>query len=74
MAFIEEGEHWIVACVGIIFLLVGASKWLYDVILINNFAHWKVYMVMMVLGAVMTGYMKLEKLAEKAISKVGVVK
>ena len=72
MAFIDEGKHWIVACVGIIFLLVGASKWLYDIVLLNNFAHWKVYMVMMLLGAVATGYMKLEKLAEKALSRVKV--
>ena len=70
MAFIDEGEHWIVACVGIIFLIVGASKWIYDVVLLNNFANWKVYMVMMLIGAVMTGYMKLEKLAEKALSRV----
>ncbi|MBT3582905.1 hypothetical protein HN777_00680 [Candidatus Woesearchaeota archaeon] len=70
MAFIDESEHWIVACVGLIFLIVGSSKWIYDVIIINNFAHWKVYMVMMLIGAVMTGYMKLEKLAEKALGRV----
>jgi hypothetical protein len=70
MPFIDEGEHWIVACVGVIFLIVGSSKWLYDVILMNNFAHWKVYMVMMLIGAVMTGYMKLEKLAEKALARI----
>lgn len=70
MAFIDESEHWIVACVGLIFLIVGSSKWIYDVIIMNSFAHWKVYMVMMLIGAVMTGYMKLEKLAEKALGRV----
>lgn len=70
MAFIDEGEHWIVACVGLIFLIVGASLWLYDVIVKYSFAHWKVYMVMMLLGAVATGYMKLEKLAEKAMTRI----
>ena len=51
---------------------VYRDKNMYDIVLLNNFAHWKVYMVMMLLGAVATGYMKLEKLAEKALSRVKV--
>jgi len=74
MAFIEEGRHWIIGSVGLVFVLVGASKWLYDVVIMNNFAHWKIYLVMMMVGAICVGYMKLEKIAEKVVGKLGTIK
>jgi len=50
-AFIREGQHWIISSVGIIFVIVGASKWLYDVLILNSFAYYKIYLVMIILGA-----------------------
>lgn len=69
MSYFKEGEHWVIGSVGIIFVLVGSSKWLYDVILLNSFTHWKVYLVMILVGAVSTGYMRLEKALGKIIGR-----
>ncbi len=70
MAFIDEGGHWIIGSVGVIFMLVGASKWLYDLLILNSVAMWKIYLVMIVLGAVATGYVQLEKALVKIIGRV----
>lgn len=61
MAFIEEGQHWIIGSVGVIFVIVGASKWLYDLLILNSVALWKIYLVMIILGGVCTGYVRLER-------------
>ena len=65
MPMLEEGQHWIIESVGIIFIIVGASKLLYDIVLWNNFIHWKVYMAIMLIGGVASGYRRIEKIVGK---------
>ena len=70
MAFVEEGQHWVIGSVGIIFVIVGASKWLFDVLILNSFAYYKIYLIMIILGAVCTGYVRLEKALVKILGRV----
>jgi len=70
MPLVDDGQHWIIESVGVIFILVGASKLLYDVIIWNNFIYWKVYMAIMLIGGVATGYMRIEKTAAKILSRI----
>ena len=68
MGFFRDGQNWVVGSVGVLFVLVGASKWLYDMLILNNFTYGKIYLVMITLGGVSSGYSRLEKTLEKIIS------
>jgi hypothetical protein len=59
MGYIDEEQYWAVEAIGIIFFIVGATKWLYDVIILDSFAHWKIYLIMIIVGVICAGYMKI---------------
>lgn len=61
MGFIDKEGHWAIEALGLVFIIVGASKWLYDVIFLNNFLYWKIYLVMLIVGVLLMGYMKIGK-------------
>ncbi len=61
MGFIDDEQHWAIETIGIIFLIVGTSKWLYDIIILDSFLHWRVYLIMIIVGLACAGYMKIAK-------------
>ena len=70
MPIVEDGQHWVIESVGLILIVVGASKLLYDVVIWNNFLYWKIYMAIMLIGGVATGYVKIGQIAEKIIGRL----
>lgn len=50
---------WIIKAVGMIFVLVGASKWLYDMLVLDEVSKWRIYLIMVTAGVVLAGYKKL---------------
>ncbi|MBD3263165.1 hypothetical protein GF374_02185 [Candidatus Woesearchaeota archaeon] len=61
MGYIDKAQHWVLETVGIIFMIVGASKWLYDIVILNSVSYWRIYFVMIIAGVIMSGYMKIGK-------------
>jgi len=59
MGYIDKAQHWAVETIGLIFVIVGASKWLYDLIFLNSVTYWRIYLTMIIAGVIMSGYMKI---------------
>ncbi len=47
---------WIIKAVGIVFVLVGASKWIYDLLILDNVTRWRIYLIMIIAGVILAGY------------------
>ena len=50
---------WIIKAVGIVFVLVGASKWLYDMLILDVYTRWRIYLIMVIAGVIIAGYKKI---------------
>ena len=61
MGYIDKAQHWVIETLGLIFLIIGASKWLYDLLILNNVSYWRIYLVMIIAGTILSGYMKIGK-------------
>jgi len=59
MGYIDKAQHWVIETIGLVFLVVGASKWLYDLIFLNDVHLWRIYLVMIIAGTILSGYMKM---------------
>ncbi len=65
-----DKQDYVLSAVGVIFALVGASKWLYDLLILDSIKYWKIYLVMMILGAFLMGFVKIEKALTKVVGRV----
>ena len=61
MGITDKDSNIFIEMLGFVFVLVGAGKWLYDIIILDNYIRWKVYLIMIIVGVLMAGYMKLGK-------------
>lgn len=61
MGYIDKAQHWFIETIGLLFIIVGASKWLYDLLFLNSVTYWRIYLVMIIAGVIMSGYMKMGK-------------
>ncbi len=59
---LEKNQKVIIQVLGLIFLFVGAGKWLYDLIVLDAVSRWWVYLVMIIVGLALAGYSKIVKL------------
>lgn len=59
MGYIDKAQHWVIETIGLIFILVGATKWIYDLLVLESVTYWRIYFVMLIAGVIMSGYMKI---------------
>ncbi len=50
---------WIIKAIGLVLLLVGASKWLYDLLVLDSVTRWRIYLIMITAGIIIAGYRKI---------------
>jgi len=61
MGYIDKAQHWFIETIGLIFIVVASSKWLYDLLFLESVTYWRIYLVMIIAGIIMSGYMKMGK-------------
>ena len=59
MGYIDKAQHWVIETIGLIFIVIGASKWLYDLLFLDSVVYWRIYLVMIIAGVIMSGYLKI---------------
>ena len=50
---------WIIKIVGMALLLIGASKWIYDLMVLDDVTKWRIYLIMIIAGVILAGYKKI---------------
>ena len=62
MTLFDPEQNIMLEVIGLIFLLVGSGKWLFDLFVLDSVGRWWVYLVMIIVGLALAGYMKIAKL------------
>ncbi len=62
MHIFDPEQNIVIEVIGLIFLFVGSGKWLYDLFFLDSVSRWWVYLVMIIVGLALAGYMKLAKI------------